>query len=291
MAQMRVAENVGFTVGTALAAGCLALPGNVGFLVLTFGNSASFILTAVAVAMLPSDAVPGPRTARLRATRALFSEKKWFVGTAAASGVLYLHTSVLTVGLPLWVTTQLRAPRWFVGVLLLLNTLLTIALQVRATRRTADINASGTALRDSGLVLAVSFALLAAADLVRHQSWAVASVLAVAVVALTAGELLHSAASWSLPVLAAREGEQARYFAVFNVGFAAHDVVGPVLVTWSITALGGSAWLLLALLVITAGVACRQLVPTVPPSQPAADACLQANDQPAAGAEKPSGAQ
>lgn len=275
MAQMRVAENAGFTVGTASAAASLALPGKTGFLVLTLGNSISFLLTALAVALLRTDATPRPRTGRIQATRALFRDRKWFVSAAAVGAVLYLHTSALTIAVPLWVTTRLHDPRWSVGLLLLLNTILTICFQVRATRRTPTIGASGRTLWESGLFLAGSFVLLAVTGSLRSTAWALWIVLVIAMVALTIGELLQSAASWSLPVLAAPEGQQAQYFAVFNLGFAAHDVVAPAAITWVLTVVQAPGWLLLALVAAVAGAASLRVVPkdsaTVASAQPASD--------------------
>jgi hypothetical protein len=63
---------------------------------------------------------------------------------------------VMLTPLPLWIIGHTRAPGWTVGALLLLNTFIVIACQVRVGRNVTTIGQGGTALRRAGLLFLVS---------------------------------------------------------------------------------------------------------------------------------------
>lgn len=50
-----------------------------------------------------------------------------------------IHHALLTIGMPLWIAGHTTAPHWLVSGLLLLNTVMVVLFQVRASRGTEDL--------------------------------------------------------------------------------------------------------------------------------------------------------
>jgi hypothetical protein len=88
----------------------------------------------------------------------------------------------------------------------------------------------------AGLALAVTCLLVVAAPTLSTAG--VIAVLTAAVIALTAGEMLQSAAAWDLTFALAPADRQGEYLAVFNVGTAVERIAGPFLVILLL----GSGW-------------------------------------------------
>src|SRR5262249_47780046 len=147
----------------------------------------------------------------------------------ALDAVLALNATVLVIGLPIWVVTRTSAPASLVAVLLLLNTVLVIALQVRAAAGAESVPGAGRALAWGGVGVAGSCVLFATSAAV-PGTVAVVAVLVLAAVVLTAGELWHAAGAWGVSFGLAPEETRGRYLAVFSLGLATAEVIGPVLV-------------------------------------------------------------
>ena len=124
-------SNVGISLG---AVGC-AIAVQIGtadaYRALIAVNALTFLGAWLVSARLPKyEPLPvpddGPRWGPL-ADRA-------FVGYAAHNALLSMQYMILLLPLPLWIVGHTRAPGWSVGALLLLNTFIVIAFQVRVGR-------------------------------------------------------------------------------------------------------------------------------------------------------------
>jgi MFS family permease len=264
MAFLRAVRNVGLSLGALLAGIALTADTPMAYRLLTLGNAASFLPMAVLVASLrryqraltTTVADDDEQRADLRPLRDLP-----FVGLAVSNGLLMLHDSVLFVALPLWIAQQTSAPRIMVSLMLVINTVLTAAGQVRWTRMTETLPAAVRAMVTSGLVLAGASAVFAAA---RFGGPLAASVLlVVGVVALTVGENLHSASSWQVSFDLSPEPARARYLSVFGLGQAGQDMLGPSLVTVLALGFGVTGWLGLGALFAVTGLTTRALARAV----------------------------
>jgi hypothetical protein len=188
------------------------------------------------------DGAAGPRAAPLR-LRALRDTR--YMAVAAVNGVIVLHIALLGTAVPLWVTLHTSAPRALVGVLLVINTVLAVVFQVRASRGAESLDGGVRAMRYAGVALAACCAVFALTAGVRSAGLAT-GLLVLGLVLLTAGELWQSAGGWGLSFALAPMTSRTEYLAGFGLGNSAQFVLGPALVTIGVIENGAVGWLALA---------------------------------------------
>jgi MFS family permease len=251
-ARMRVAYNAGYTVGGLLAALAIQIGAKPAFLALMLGDALSFVLCAVLLAVVKLR-VPARSGASARARRSLPALRDLrYVAVTGVNAVLLLHMSLLSVGIPLWVTLHTRAPQSLVAILLVVNTVLTILFQVRLTRGSEDVRGGVTALRRASAALAVSCVFFAVSGYVPSSAVAVALLVA-GMTVMTTGELFQSAGGWSLSFSLAPVRSRVEYFATFHLGSSAQVAFGPLLMTIGVIGNGTTGWAALAALFLGAG--------------------------------------
>jgi MFS family permease len=136
---------------------------------------------------------------------------------------------------------------------MLVNTVLVVALQVRAAKGTDEPGAAARAFGVGGLLVAASCAAFA---LALDTPALVAAVLLVGGVALQSlGEVRGQAAAWALSYDLAPEGAHGEYQGVFNTGMSGAMMLGPVLITWLVIGHGWLGWAALAALFAVTGLA------------------------------------
>lgn len=275
MSVMRVVYNIGFSVGGVLTTVILVVGTRPAFLVIVLGNGVTFLVAGFLLARVPllADDPPGRRTARgwPRSLR----QGRYLVVTGL-NAVLVLNTTVLMLGIPLWVTTRTDAPAAIVGPLMVLNTVLVVLLQVRLSRDTDTREGGVVALRRSSLAFAACMAVLALSGFLDPVGTVVAVVLAT--VLLTIGELWHFAGRLSVSYALAPRERQGEYLSVFWLGSAAALMAGPALITVGVVEQGTVGWLALAGIFAAVGVligpsvaaAARQLEKEHPVTEPEA---------------------
>jgi hypothetical protein len=242
-------NNVGLGAGFLLAAGVQLLHSRAAYLVLfavgglAFGAVAA--VTAAATRGLPVGAAPG----RARPGRTVYLDGR-FLALAAANAVLLLHDSLLFILIPLWVVQRSGLSPTVSSVLLLLNTVLTVLLQVYVARFAKGVGGSLRLLRWSVAALLAAGLLLGLAD--GGARWTLVALLAAAVALLTVGENLHSVAGWELSFLLSDPDRRAQYLSLFSLGYTAQLIVGPVLVTSVVLPLGMPGLLLVLVLFVVA---------------------------------------
>ncbi|WP_405827114.1 MFS transporter [Streptomyces sp. NBC_01176] len=257
-ATLRVVYNVGYTGGALLAALAIQTGTRTSFLAVMVGDALSFLLSAILLAFLrvrpggrpPRAAVggDGPPFPALR--------DRWYIAASGVNAVLLLHMTLLSVGVPLWITTRTSAPEWVVAVVLVVNTVLAVLFQVRVARGTEKVSDGAVALRRAGMVLALCCGCFAAAAYVGSVLSALAVILT-GTVLLTWGELLQSAGQWSLSFGLAPTRSRVEYLAAFHLGSSVQVAVGPMLVTVGVIANGPAGWAGLAVAFLGAGLLAR----------------------------------
>lgn len=243
----RAILNVGFSLGALGAGAALAIGSELAYAALVWGNAASFVLAAVLFSRIPMP--PIVRTPRVR-QGLLFTPR--IVASALCCGVLYASASILDVGLPLQVADKTSAPRWMVAVLLLINTALAIALQVRASRGSETVIGAARANRRAGYFLVVACLLFALSAFPAVIPAIV--LLVVATVALTGAELFSSAGQWGMSYALAPDERQAEFLGGFILVSSAAGVAGPYLAT-QVVAHGAIGWAVAAAVFVAAGLA------------------------------------
>ncbi len=183
----------------------------------------------------------------------------------ALTGLLSLHKPVLTVALPLWVAQRTDAPRTLVSVLLVVNTVLTVLLQVPLSRGADGLVGGVRTIRRSGVALALACVLLGLAS-GRSSGWAAGLLVAGAVV-LTVGELWQSAGGWGLSYDLAPTDRYGQYQGVYALGNGIRDTFGPATVTALALVVGLPGWLLLAAGFAVVGLAMAPLLSALDPNR------------------------
>ncbi|GAB7187618.1 MFS transporter [Kitasatospora sp. Ki12] len=287
-AHLRVVTNIGICLGTALGAIALQLDTRPVYLTAILADAVSFAAVAVlfhrlSVPPRPSTAVRSSTSVRSSAAGGPTAKTGVadpsdpagkgvkqgrrrnpalrdgpFLAVTVLNAVLCLQFAVLEVGVPLWIVQETEAPRITVAGTLVVNTLLVITLQMRATRGTEERAGAARACGRAGLVLAASCLVISVAP-------GLPSVLAAAVVLggvmlQSLGEVTAQAGGWSLSYDLAGERDHGAYQGVFNAGTAAALMAGPALVSTAVIGYGTAGWVVLGALLAAAGLGMRPVV-------------------------------
>ena len=235
---LRSVNNAGFAIGATLAGVVVALDTRPAYLALPLGN---VVATGVMVSLrsrLPRVPPAPPRNE---------GEPRWvalrdrpFLAVTALYGLARLDSTLLDVAVPLWILHHTQAPRPLVALLAVVNTVLVVALQVRAARGTETRHGIVRAKRSASLVMIAACFVFASSGWV-GESGAILLLIA-GMTLLTAGELLISAAGWSMVYGLARPHAQGEYGAVFGLGTSAMQLAGPALVVLLTDRYGVIGW-------------------------------------------------
>ncbi len=279
-AYLRVVTNVGICLGTALGAVALQADTRPVYLTAILADAASFVVAAVlfhrladlrrsavvgrsgadqaAKTGVPKPSDPSGQGAKQGRRRNPALRDGPFVAVTVLNAVLCLQFAVLEVGVPLWIVQETEAPRITVAGTLIVNTLLVITLQMRATRGTEERTAAARACGRAGMVLAASCLVVSLAHGLPALAAAVVVLGGVALQSL--GEVVGQAGGWALSYDLAGERDHGAYQGVFNAGTAAALMAGPALVSTLVIGYGAVGWVVLGAVLAAAGLAMRPVV-------------------------------
>jgi predicted MFS family arabinose efflux permease len=245
-ARLRVVTNGFVGAGSAVVAVALTV-GTVAAYTTAMLGAAVLVLASA----LPLRALPVARAARVTVKARAPMRDRRYLAVAALSGVITIQFGLLTVGMPLWVTRHTTAPAASVALLLVLNTIVVMCCQIRASRLVRDISSAGRAVLIAVLLLVLACALYAAAA----YGSAVFSValLVLAVLMHSFGEILSEAGGWELAFELADPRNTGAYQGISQTGFAVGSALAPAVVTSTAIDHGTSGWLLLGVLFVAAG--------------------------------------
>jgi MFS family permease len=257
-AYQRAVTNVGMSLGIVLSGVGLAIDTRGAYVAMVLGNALTFFVAAYFVLRLPPMPAAPPEPGQRRAPMTVVLRDRRYLTASVLNGLFAMHFVLQSVGLPLWVVYHTRAPRWWVAVLLIINTIMVIALQVRLSRGSGDVAQAAKLFRRSGFLVAVAcvlYSLAAGVDPV-----VACTVLILAMVAHTGGELLSSGASWGIGYGMAREDLQGQYQGAFSLGWGLSNIIGPSLVVATAISMGRWGWLILGVGFLLVGSAFTPLV-------------------------------
>ena len=239
-AYLRAVTNVGISVGTVLAGFALAADTRGAYVTLILLDAATYVLAAAVLLRLPP--VP-PVPAPAHGPRLIALRDRPFLAFTVLDGLMSMHFSLINIALPLWIAGHTTAPTWLISVCLLVNTVVVILFQVRASRGTEDLTGAGRASRRAGVLLAVACALFAAGGGV-PVAVAVPLLLTGALVHVV-GELWHAAAGWGISFGLAPAHAHGQYQGAYGMGMQLGSMVAPVVVTTLAIGWGVPGWLVL----------------------------------------------
>ena len=235
-------------------------------------DAATFTVAALIALLLP--ATPAATRTPGRSKRRALSDRRFLVLTAL-SGVLSLQFVISGYLLPLWVVLHTHAPRWLASPLLLLNTALIVALQVRVSARYQGLQRAAAAARVAGVLLALACIAFGAAHY-SHSTLLAVGVLLIAMTIASVAEVYTLAAAFGISFGMAPPHAVGEYQGVWNLGFGTSVAVGPGLLTLVVLQGGPIGWLglgaaLLVAALIMGAVTTRAADPATPALPAAAE--------------------
>ncbi len=256
MAAIRSVRNAGFSLGALLAAPLLATNDVWAYRAIILGNSLAFVASAVMLKRLRvlKSAQIQRKVAPLAALKGF---RDWhYLLLAGLNGVLNLHTTILSVGLPLWLLAATPVSPGLLPVIIVINTVMSVTLQVPVARGAEGPGGPARALRLGGVALAGCCLVMA---LAKGPSALIAAALLVAsCVLVTFAEMWQAVGSWDLSDQYAPAESKNIYLSVFSLGATGQRIVGPAVVSGVVIASGRIGWMVLA------GVLCLSAVLVTP---------------------------
>jgi hypothetical protein len=230
-AYLRSVTNLGIAFGALLAGWGIAVNTHSAYLLLIAGSAVSYAACAAVVMFLPGvPPKPSGAGSRWGALR-----DRPYLALTLLDGVMAIQYRVLTVAVPLWLTTHTTAPNWTVSGVMVLNTAIVVLFQVRASRNIDTPKAGGVAFRRAGFAFlgaCTAIALMAGAP-----TWLAITLLLVAVIVHTIGEISQAAGGFELSFALAPPHAVGQYQGLFGMGLGLGVTLGPALlialcITW-----------------------------------------------------------
>ncbi|GMA85646.1 hypothetical protein GCM10025868_08960 [Angustibacter aerolatus] len=187
-----------------------------------------------------------PPVPRAPGTALLVLRDRPFVAVVALNAVFAMHFGLIDVGVPLWLSARTSAPTWMVSVLLLVNTVTVVLLQVRVARGTDTVPQAARAFGRAGLLMAAACAVYSLAAGV--PTWVAVVVLLAGALLQVAGEMIGSAGQWGISMGLAPAERQGQYQGFGSTGFAASNMLSPVVLTLLCVEWGRPGWWVLGAL-------------------------------------------
>ncbi|MEV4415018.1 MFS transporter [Catellatospora sp. NPDC049609] len=231
--------NVGWSVGAGLAALALAIDTRPAYYALVLVNSVILLLNAWLSSRLPAVARAAARAGAGR-RREVFRDRP-FLAVTAVCAVLTCYMTVFMEVAPLWLLTHTDAPKWWLGVMTVTNTLMATTMQVALTRSAHTLGGAAAAMRRAGLVAALGCPVYLLAGVTAGT--VTMTLLLVATVLLTLAEMWQSAGAWTVVAELAPPDRRGEYQGAFRMGGSAQSMIAPAaLIALAVTS-GGWGWL------------------------------------------------
>ncbi|MFJ9739359.1 MFS transporter [Streptomyces sp. NPDC101166] len=256
LARLQATLNAGLAVGAGLGGLALHAGSRSAYVAVFAVDAVSFLVCALLLLGLPrvpSSAVPAVSAAEGRGRLGGVLRDRPYAVVALLNTVLLLRLPLLSLVLPLWITSRTGAPAWLVSALFVLNTAVVTLFQVRAARGVTGLDSATRVLRRSGWVMCAAcavFALSAGAS-----PWVAAGVLVLGSLLQVVAEMGQSAGSWQLSFDLAPADRVGEYQGLFGTGVTVARTLGPLLLTWLLVEWGAPGWLLLGTAILAASYA------------------------------------
>jgi MFS family permease len=254
-AYLRAVTNVGIALGTVFAGFALAINNRPGYVTMLVLDALSFFITAYVWHKLP---YAPPTVERGEPFAFIALKDKKYLAATFLNGIMSLHFIIQSVAIPLWVVKETSAPRWWVSVILLVNTISVVLFQVRASRGSGDVRDGARKFSHAGIYVALACVLYAMSAGV--STIVACAILIAAMLVHVMGELVGSAGSWSIGYGLADEKHQGQYQGVFSLGWGLGGTFGPSIITALVIGMRQSGWLILGGIFLVTGFLMRRLV-------------------------------
>jgi MFS family permease len=254
-AYQRSVTNFGIAMGTVFAGIALAMNTKTGYQTMMLLDTATFVIASQVFRRLP---YVEPTVEKGEPLSFIALKDRRFLGVTALNGIMSLHFVLQNVAIPLWLVKQTNAPRWWVSVIMLVNTIGVILFQVRVSRGSGDINVGAKQVQRAGFAVAAACLLYALSSGV--NAFFACSFLIAAMMVHVYGELIGSSGSWSIGFGMADEKHQGQYQGVYSLSWGVGGTVGPSFVTAMAITLGQRGWVYMAIMFAITGTLMHKLV-------------------------------
>lgn len=224
-AYQRSLTNLSLALGALVAGVAIGIGTRWAYDTLLWVRALAYVGCALALLRVPR-LVPAHGSGPARRWQALRDGR--YLAATASNSLMSVHFAVPTVLLPLWIAERTHAPRSIVSGAFILNTVLIVLLQVRASKGVDDDRSAARRMLWAGLAIAGGLTLVALASGPR-AGIAVALVFA-GIVVYTLGELWHAAASMEYQFGLAPAHAQGQYSGVFGLGQGLMTSLAPAIV-------------------------------------------------------------
>ncbi|ASU59909.1 MFS transporter [Nocardiopsis dassonvillei] len=252
-ARMHTLLNAGLGAGTVAGALVLAVGTRPAFFAVFAAGAVVALVCAALLHGLPralDRGGPGPGSAG-RGLPALRDPR--LAAVTGASALVQMCMPVLSVILPLWLSTRTSAPEWVAAVALGLNTALVLALQTPWSARVRTDTHAARSAAVAGASLAAACVLFGTAS--AGGPVAAAALILAGIVLLTVGEVGGGPPAWHLALRRAPAGLQGQYQSVFGMAASLARVLGSALALPLVLSAGTPGWAVLgAVMAAAAGV-------------------------------------
>ncbi|MEU9944543.1 MFS transporter [Streptomyces lavendulae] len=246
-AYLRAVTNIGISLGAVLAGWVVQVGTHSAYQLMVVGNAVAFAASALIVLRLrpvaPAPATGGPRWIALR--------DRPYLALTVLDGIMAVQFKVLTIAVPLWLIAATEAPRWLISGTMLLNTVVVVTCQVRASRSIDTPAAGALAYRRSGFAFLLACVLISLTQGI--PGWAAAALLLAGVAVHTVGELWHAAAGFELSFALAPKEATGQYLGVFGLGVGLAEAAGPALIISLCITWGRPGWYVMGALFALTG--------------------------------------
>jgi hypothetical protein len=245
---LRAVSNVGIAVGALAAGWAVEVDTRIAYVLVLAASAAAYGVGAVIAIAIPR--VPPLRTGS--GPRWIALRDRPYMALTVLDGLMAIQYRVLTVAVPLWLLRATLAPHWSVSAVMLVNTVIVVFLQVRASRSIDSVATGARAFRRAGVAFLIScgiFSLLAGLP-----GWLCVVVLLAAVAVHTTGEMWQAAGGFELSFALAPRESVGQYQGLFGMGLGLGVTVGPTVLIALCIGLGSLGWWIVGL-----GFACTGL--------------------------------
>jgi len=257
-AYTRAVTNLGIAFGTAIAGFALAINTPFAYKSMIALNSVTFFLAAVAYLRVPN--VKPSLTNREKFDWTILKDYR-YISAMLLSGVMSMHFILQNIAIPVWVVKETNAPRWWVSVIMFVNTIAVVLFQVRMSKGAANAEIGAKQFKKAGFYIAAACLFYGAAK--GLNPYAASAVLIIAMLIHVVGELLASTGSWSIAFEMANQDRQGAYQGLWRMGFGGMNVIGPSLVIFFAIGLGQIGWVIMAFIFIITGLLMNQVIAKV----------------------------
>ena len=257
-AYTRAVTNLGIAFGTVIAGFALAINTPFAYKFMIALNSVTFFLAAVAYLRVPN--VRPSLTNREKFDWTILKDYR-YISAMLLSGVMSMHFILQNIAIPVWVVKETNAPRWWVSVIMFVNTIAVVLFQVKMSKGAANAEIGAKQFKKAGFYIAAACLFYGAAK--GLNPYAASAVLIIAMLIHVVGELLASTGSWSIAFEMANQDRQGAYQGLWRMGFGGMNVIGPSLVIFFAIGLGQIGWVIMAFIFIITGLLMNQVIAKV----------------------------